>query len=1677
MTSWKKYGGLNKNDKMNNITATSIVTDTFTVRQGFLNTFVVDGDLKVYGTIYTDNLDVSAGGTISTDYITVRKNAIISDKLNFNTINDVYMKGSSGKIGINTATPSSTLDIVSFDNIQQSILNVYANNIQNRNILARNNVNNGIALYANNTTSTLQFYSNSNITSTTAVNASITHSPGVLQLNASGGYTRIYNRLVVSNPPRDVSSQVLNESAVIYDVSSGTYFNNIYSKPLVKTGNALTLVSNDNSSNTFLNIVGPSGNGFKIGGGAFPMDISRNMGVLTLDGTTTPSQIFVSGNSSVKNHSTVGFNTYSPKIDSFAVDINGPVHVNNGEITLAISVSFQINRVRGSKENPLYGIAVGSSSSTTVPDFKIAYTTNGGVSWNLSSPSITTVSNISQFRSCYVYDASNSIIVADNATAFYSNTSGSSWNQISISAPAADTSFNDVYISKTGTYNGFVVYENGYTYFTMNFTTGPSNATIVSQAGFNIKGVDGSGSTVFLVGGNTIKKINNTSPGTIVSTYTTSSLNADYNSINVYNNYAVAVGANIISYTTNNGSTWTDISISNTLTNVLAYNEKTAIAVGASGAVYITRNGLNWDKVDNNMFNSSGASSLIINTQNLTGVYLSDPNTVIISKIITNYSSGSILGSSDLFNLYTPYFANNTNNNVFDICGNMRISGDLYVNDLGRIESNNTEFELLNRNIYNSLSVGGNAKAVSIGANNGVVQIVNQFKTNGDASFNSNLYLFGNTITSGNVLINSKIQSGSVNTGSLLVDGGAGITGNVFIGGNINIKGTLDAGSINISGATIGDDVSFNKTVYVKGAAGFGDDIYQLDGKYNINIAAASLGTFPNYGGTAIGPNLINIGSGNYNVVAGGLKDSIAIGNTITTAYAANSGYGIIGIGENIFTSLTTGFQNTGIGNTIATSMTTGYNNVFIGNGVARSTTSTGNTVAIGTAAGKTNTTGINNTYLGAFTDANSTAYNNSTALGYGAQITKSNQIKLGTAAETVDVSGFMNITGNVKCTGVISDNKDLTTREYVDYEILTKGGTILLGSANTWTNNNTFKSNIYQIDSSYNINIAAASLGTFPNYGGTAIGPNLINIGSGNYNVVAGGLKDSIAIGNTITTAYAANSGYGIIGIGENIFTSLTTGFQNTGIGNTIATSMTTGYNNVFIGNGVATSTTSTGNTVAIGTAAGITNTTGINNTYLGAFTDANSTAYNNSTALGYGAQITNSNQIKLGTAAETVDVSGFMNITGNVKCTGVISDNKDLTTREYVDYEILTKGGTILLGSANTWTNNNTFKSNIYQIDSSYNINIAAASLGTFPNYGTTAIGPNLINIGSGNYNVVAGGLKDSIAIGNTITTAYAADSGYGIIGIGENIFTSLTTGFQNTGIGNTIATSMIGGYNNVFIGNGVATSTIATIDTVAIGTAAGKTNINGINNTYLGAFTDANSTVYNNSTALGYGSTITTSNQIKLGTTSERVDVSGNLNVYGAINSVITDPTKRTTVPFAIGSSGTYPNTTAISSPLVINGISSGTGDGANTSTFNLGIFSFNGIGFVDTQGNACKASIAVRTGIYTGVSFNATSDYRIKKNVIGLTDKYIVDKLKPVKYFNELSKRHDIGFIAHEVQEQFAELVSGEKDGDDNQSINYNGLIAISVHEIKQLKQKIAELEQKIAELEQIVKNSK
>jgi hypothetical protein len=56
---------------------------------------------------------------------------------------------------------------------------------------------------------------------------------------------------------------------------------------------------------------------------------------------------------------------------------------------------------------------------------------------------------------------------------------------------------------------------------------------------------------------------------------------------------------------------------------------------------------------------------------------------------------------------------------------------------------------------------------------------------------------------------------------------------------------------------------------------------------------------------------------------------------------------------------------------------------------------------------------------------------------------------------------------------------------------------------------------------------------------------------------------------------------------------------------------------------------------------------------------------------------------------------------------------------------------------------------------------------------------------------------------------------------------------------------------------------------------------------------------------------------------------------------------------------------------------------------------------------------------------------------------------------------------MGLIAHELQEVYPFLVNGEKDGETYQNVNYTGLIALLIKEIKDLKQEVKSIKDEIS----------
>jgi hypothetical protein len=100
-----------------------------------------------------------------------------------------------------------------------------------------------------------------------------------------------------------------------------------------------------------------------------------------------------------------------------------------------------------------------------------------------------------------------------------------------------------------------------------------------------------------------------------------------------------------------------------------------------------------------------------------------------------------------------------------------------------------------------------------------------------------------------------------------------------------------------------------------------------------------------------------------------------------------------------------------------------------------------------------------------------------------------------------------------------------------------------------------------------------------------------------------------------------------------------------------------------------------------------------------------------------------------------------------------------------------------------------------------------------------------------------------------------------------------------------------------------------------------------------------------------------------------------------------------------------------------------------------------------------------------------SYNTTSDYRLKENVVDLDGAITRVKQLAPKRFNFIGVERNVdGFLAHEAQAVVPEAVTGEKDGEEMQGIDQSKLVPLLTAALQEAIAKIETLETKVAALE-------
>jgi len=97
--------------------------------------------------------------------------------------------------------------------------------------------------------------------------------------------------------------------------------------------------------------------------------------------------------------------------------------------------------------------------------------------------------------------------------------------------------------------------------------------------------------------------------------------------------------------------------------------------------------------------------------------------------------------------------------------------------------------------------------------------------------------------------------------------------------------------------------------------------------------------------------------------------------------------------------------------------------------------------------------------------------------------------------------------------------------------------------------------------------------------------------------------------------------------------------------------------------------------------------------------------------------------------------------------------------------------------------------------------------------------------------------------------------------------------------------------------------------------------------------------------------------------------------------------------------------------------------------------------------------------------SATQFNTSSDYRLKKD---LKDFNGLDKISKIPVYDFKWKVDDsssYGVMAHELQEVLPDAVSGEKDGEEMQGVDYSKIVPLLIKSIQELEAKVKELESK------------
>jgi hypothetical protein len=731
--------------------------------------------------------------------------------------------------------------------------------------------------------------------------------------------------------------------------------------------------------------------------------------------------------------------------------------------------------------------------------------------------------------------------------------------------------------------------------------------------------------------------------------------------------------------------------------------------------------------------------------------------------------------------------------------------------------------------------------------------------------------------------------------------------------------------------------------------------------------------------------------------------------------------------------SSTNGSYNTGLGVSALNANTTGYTNTAMGISSLASNAGGYQNTAIGGWSLFSNTEGYHNTAMG-----QSAMYYNTT--GY-------QNTSLGRLALHVNTSGYQNTAvGNDAglYTNAGGNNQTSNTSVYIGHDTRASASgnanEIVIGASARGNGSNTAQIGNSSITNVKTFGTITADAITYPNTDGTA-NQVLTTNGSG----VASWATPTTAV-TTVGTIAGSSTANGASISGATLTLAPADG-TNGGV-------VTTG-SQTFAGNKVFSSNINV-NSLSVGSPGGSQNTMfgnasfgysspGSNNTGLGFFTLASLQGGSDNTAVGtnairQGGSANGSRNTAVGSAA----LSNGGGSNDNVAI-GVNSLNGSTGGQN-------TAVGSNALTSNTSGTNNTSVGFDALRSNTTgwYNVANGAYALG----YNTT-----------GEFNTANGYAtlrENTTASGNTASGYYALHaSTTGGFNTAKGFYTlrSNTTGYYNTALGTQALFHNTTGYHNTAIGMNAGMYTIV-----------GGANETSNESIYLGLETSASASGNTNEIVIGNWAQGNGSNSVTLGNSSITKSI-----LRGKVGIGTTSPSNLLDISSSDATSLSITSSTSDNNGMLVLNANS------NTSTW-----TDNNHEFIYFQKQGTNIGSVKNVGS-NAVTYNTSSDYRLKEDFQNFSGLSLVSKMKVYDYAWKSDKSRMYGFKAHELQSVVPYLVSGKKDevGSDGkpifQMVDYSKLTPVLVkalqeqqEEIDSLKKKQADLEARLLRLEEKLK---